>query len=84
MVHLVLHERRTRGRLVVDSKVVNSENLCVHCGEEKIDQLEPLKPNVHGLKDDHGHLMMEQRVVCKGCNEEWVDVFCRVYPELGL
>ncbi|RLC82071.1 MAG: hypothetical protein DRJ03_19530 [Chloroflexi bacterium] len=51
------------------------------CGEKgSVDQLEPLKPNVHEQVDDRGNLMIEQRVSCRQCVAEWTDVFCRMYP----
>jgi len=77
---LILHERRTKTKLV--NGLVECEDDCMLCSAQNtVYQLEPLKPNTHGQKDNRGNIMMEHRVSCLSCGEEWVDVFCRVYPD---
>lgn len=77
---LILHERRTKTNLVPTPDEYR-EDCCAYCDSKSIQQLEPLKPNIHGLKDDRGNTMMEQEVSCTKCGQKWVDVFCRVYSD---
>ena len=78
-MNLRLYERRTETKLV-DGWTACEDN-CMCCGAKgSVDQLEPLKPNVHEQVDDRGNVMMEQRVSCRQCGAEWTDVFCRMYP----
>lgn len=77
---LKLHERRTKTRLLSCDGAC--EDQCYSCSSNNtVNQLEPLKPNVHGLIDGRGNAMLEHRVSCTACGEEWVDVYRRVYPE---
>lgn len=79
-MYLKLYERRTTTNLI--NGLGLRENNCAHCkSENSVVQLGQLILNMHGLKDDRGHLMMEQPVSCTKCGKKWVDVFCRVYPD---
>jgi len=78
-MELKLYERRTTTRLI-DAWIMN-EDVCLFCHTNgSVRPLESLKPNIHGLQDTKGTLMVEQRVSCQKCGVEWVDVFCRMYP----
>lgn len=79
-MQLELYERRTKTRLLGVKGA--DENQCCFCfSHNTVNQLEPLKPNVHGLTDDRGNIMLEHRVSCTACGAEWVDIFCRIYTE---
>jgi len=74
-----LYERRTKTRLI--DAWMSSEDVCLFCRcRNCVNTDDHLTLNVHGLIDDRGHPMMEQRVSCRQCGAEWTDVFCRMYP----
>jgi len=77
-MELRLYERRTATKLF--DGWTACEDTCVCCGaKHTVDPIGPLEPNVHGLKDDHGNPMVEQKVSCRKCGADWVDVWCRMY-----
>jgi len=77
---LKLYERRTKTRLIC-SNVTDEDQCCLCFSHNTVNQLEPLKPNIHGLTDGRGNTMLEHNVSCMTCGANWVDVFCRIYPE---
>ena len=78
-MELRLYERRTETKLI-DGWML-CENNCPFChAKQSVNQLEPLRPNIHKQLDYRGNIMMEQHVCCNQCGANWIDVFCRIYP----
>ena len=75
---LRLHERRTPSKIV--RATLEHEGACLYCKQqESVEPDGPLVQNAQGLRDDHGHPMLDQQVTCTSCGKKWVDVFYRVY-----